>query len=139
MANMRLNTTNLRNSLGDQIKTKIDAGAGNGTIKIYTGPQPPDADGGVGGAVLLATLTFAKPSAPAAANGVLTFNAITQGDAVATGTAAWARIADSAGNTVFDCDVSASGGGGAIQLNTTAIVSGGPVAITSFTVTVPAG
>ncbi len=136
MANMRLATTT-RNSLAQRFQVLVDAGSGNGTIKIYTGTQPASADDGIGGATLLGTLTFSKPSAPAASGGVLTFNAITQDDAAdATGTATWARIADSAGNTVFDCDVGTSGA--TINLNTTSIVAGGPISITSFTITVPA-
>jgi len=136
MANMRLATAT-RNSLVQRFQVLLDAGAGNGTIKIYTGTQPASADDGIGGATLLGTLTFSKPSAPAGSGGVLTFNAITQDDAAdATGTATWARIADSAGNTIFDCDVGTSGA--TINLNTTSIVAGGPISITSFTITVPA-
>lgn len=127
-----------RNELAQRFQVLLDAGAGNGTIKIYTGTQPASADDGIGGATLLGTLTFSKPSAPAASGGVLTFDAITQDDAAdASGTATWARIADSAGNTVFDCDVGTSGA--TINLNTTTIVAGGPISITSFTITVPAG
>lgn len=123
----------------DKIKDLLDAGAGNGTLKIYTAPQPAGANNPPGAATLLGTLTFSKPSAPAAAGGILTFNAIPQADAVATGTAAWARLADSAGNTVLDCDITNTGGGGTIQLNTVSIVAGGPIAVTSFTITMPSG
>jgi hypothetical protein len=137
MANMRLASAT-RNELAQRFQVLLDAGAGNGTIKIYTGTQPASADDGIGGATLLGTLTFSKPSAPAASGGVLTFNAIAQDDAAdASGTATWARIADSDGNTVFDCDVGMSGA--TINLNTTTIVAGGPISITSFTITVPAG
>jgi hypothetical protein len=136
MANMRLAAAT-RNSLAQRFQVLLDAGAGNGTIKIYTGTQPASADDGIGGATLLGTLTFSKPSAPASSGGVLTFNAITQDDAAdATGTATWARIVDSTGNTIFDCDVGTAGA--TINLNTTSIVAGGPIAITSFTITVPA-
>jgi hypothetical protein len=136
---MRLATIT-RNALAQRFQVLLDAGAGNGTIKFYTGAQPTSADDPPTGATLLGTLAFAKPSAPAASGGVLTFNAITQDDSAdATGTATWARVADSAGNTVFDCDVTAAGGGGTIQLNTVNIVAGGPISITSFTITVPAG
>jgi hypothetical protein len=137
MANMRLASPS-RNALAQRFQVLLDAGAGNGTIKIYTGTQPASADDGIGGATLLGTLTFSKPSAPAASGGVLTFNSITQDDAAdATGTATWARMADSTGNTIFDCDVGTSGA--TINLNTTSIVAGGPISITSFTITVPAG
>jgi hypothetical protein len=133
MANLRM-TAALRNARCDAIKTAIDAGAGAGTIKFYTGTQPATADTALSGNTLLGTLTFTDPSAPAASGGVLTFSAITQDTAAdATGTATWARIADSTGATVFDCDVGTSGA--TINLNTTSIVTGGPIQISSFTIT----
>lgn len=139
MANMRLATAT-RNALADTFKTLIDAGAGPGTIKIYTGTQPANANTAISGQTLLGTLTCSDPSAAAAASGVLTFNSITQdSSADATGTATWARVADSNGNTVFDCDVTASGGGGSIELNTAGIVAGGPIIVTAFAITIPAG
>jgi hypothetical protein len=126
-----------RNARLDALKTAIDAGSGAGTIKIYTGTQPANADAALSGNTLLGTLTFTDPSAPAASAGVLTFSAITQDVAAdATGTATWARIADSTGATVFDCDVGTAGA--TINLNTTSIVTGGPIQISSFTVTDPA-
>lgn len=136
MANFRVVVAQ-RNARLDALKTAIDAGSGAGTIKIYTGTQPANADAALSGNTLLGTLTFTDPSAPAASAGVLTFSAITQDVAAdATGTATWARIADSTGATVFDCDVGTAGA--TINLNTTSIVTGGPIQISSFTVTDPA-
>lgn len=138
MANLRL-TAATRNQMLDQIAARIDADAGAGTIKIYTGTQPANADTALSGQTLLATLTFSDPCASSASSGVLTFSAITEdASADASGSATWARVADNSGDTVFDCDVTASGGGGTIQLNTTNIVSGGPVRITAFTLSIPA-
>ena len=135
-ANMRLSTT-LRNNIAYLISTLIDAGGGAGTIQIRNGTQPASAQDAATG-VLLATLTFAGPSHFSTGNGIETFAAITEDSAAdASGTATWARILNGAGNTVFDCDVNTSGA--TINLNTTAIVIGGPVRITAFTVTVPAG
>jgi hypothetical protein len=133
MANVRV-LESIRNARLDAIKTAIDAGSGAGTIKIYTGTQPTNANTALGAQVLLGTLTFTDPSAGAASAGVLTFSTITQDTAAdATGTATWARIQDSAGNVVFDCDVGTSGA--TINLNTTSIVVGGPIQISSFTLT----
>jgi hypothetical protein len=136
VANVRV-VAAIRNARLDAIKTAIDAGAGVGTIKVYTGTQPANADASLSGNTLLGTLTFTDPSAPAASSGVLTFSAITQDtSADATGTATWARIADSTGATVFDCDVGTSGA--TLNLNTTSIVAGGPIQVSSFTLTDPA-
>jgi hypothetical protein len=136
MAILRLSTT-ARNALANAIKTAIDAGAGAGTIKIYSGAQPATPqDAPATANVLLGTLTFSKPSFPTGTVGVITASAITQdSSADASGTAAWARLADSDGNAIMDVDVGTTGC--TINLNTTTVVSGGPIAITSATITVP--
>ncbi len=134
MATLRASTT-LRNALANAVKTAIDTGAGaGGTIKIYTGSMPAAPQDTATG-TLLVTLTFPKPSFGSAATGVITANSIPQQNAVATNTAGWARIADCDGNAIMDVDVGTSGA--TINLNTTSIVTGGPVAITSATITMP--
>ncbi len=136
MAIIRFVTTAKNNAL-DTLKTAIDAGSGAGTIKVYNGTQPTSANDAITTQTLLATLTFSDPCGTTS-SGTLTMSAITQDSAAdATGTATWARIADSSGSTVFDVDVSATGAGGTLQFNTTSFVIGGPVLISSFTVTVP--
>ena len=138
MANFRLATAT-RNALADALAALVDAGAAGGTIKIYTATQPASANTAISDQTLLATLTMAATAFGAGAVlGVLTAAAITEdSEADATGTAAWARIADSDGNTIFDCDVGTVGA--TINLNTVSLVAGGPVSITSFTVTMPSG
>lgn len=129
--------TAVKNSALDTIKAAIDAGAGAGTIKIYTGTQPTTAADAITTQTLLGTLTFSDPCGTSA-SGTLTMSAITQDSAAdATGTATWARIADSTGATVCDVDVTATGGGGTLQFNTTSFVIGGPILINAFTITIP--
>lgn len=84
---------------------------------------------------LLATLTFGATAFGSAAAGVITANAITSGTAVATGTATFARLYKTDGTTVVG-DVTVGTSGAGINLNTTSIVTGGLVSITSFTLTV---
>lgn len=125
--------TPVKNSCLSQIQVAIDAGAGAGTIKIYNGTQPTLPSDTVTTQTLLGTLTCSDPCG-STASGVLTLSAITQdSSADATGTASWARIADSYGVTVLDVDVGTTGGGATLQMNTTNIVSGGPILISSFT------
>lgn len=127
-----LNTT-VRNNRLQQIINAIDAGSAGGTIKIYTGTRPATG-GALSGNTLLGTLTFGDPCAAAPSGGVLTFNSITQDSAAdATGTASWARIADSDGNFVMDCNVGTSGSD--INLTSVSITVGGPITITSATIT----
>lgn len=129
--------TAVKNSALDVVKAAIDAGSGAGTIKIYTATMPTSPADAITTQTLLGTLTFSDPCG-ATASGTLTMSAITQdSSADATGTAAWARIADSTGATVMDIDVTNTGGGGTLQLNTVNIVIGGPILISSFTVTIP--
>ena len=126
----------LKDAVLAPIVTAIDAGSGAGTIKIYSGTIPTDAATAITSQVLLGTLTFSDPCGTIA-NNALTMDAITQdSSADATGTAAWARIADSAGVTVMDINVTTTGGSGALTLNTTNIVVGGPILITSFIISV---
>lgn len=114
------------------IKDAIDGGSGAGTLKIYDGTRP--ATGGTA-TTLLGTLTFSDPCGTVS-SGVLTFSAITaDSSADATGTATWARIADSAGTFVADISVGISGSGAELILNTTSIVAGGPISVSSATLT----
>jgi hypothetical protein len=131
----------VRNSMLDTLNTALNAGTGPAEIRIYSGSQPANANTALSGNTLLATLVLSDPAAPAAASGVLTIDVTPVPEdtsADATGTASFARVVDSAGTVVFDCDVTATGGGGTIELNTVSIVAGGPVRITSFTITIPA-
>lgn len=120
--------TSMANVIGDALDS--------GTIKIYTGTIPTDADTALGAQTLLATLTFNAAAFPSASNGVLTAAAITSDtSADATGTAAWARIATSGATTVMDVTVGTSGED--INFNSVAFQTGAEVAITSLTITMP--
>jgi hypothetical protein len=127
-------STTLRNAMMDAITTAIGNG---GLIRIYTGTRPANPAADIGAATLLGTLTGASPFAPSASGGVLTASAITSdSSADATGTATWFRVWQSNGTTaVIDGDVATSGSD--MNINTTSIVSGGPIEITSFTLTAP--
>ena len=135
MAVLRLSTT-ARNAAANALKTAIDAGSGAGTLKLYDGEQPATPqDAPSGSNHLLVTVVLSDPAFGAAATGVITAAAIVQVTAVAAGTAAWARLADAEGNVVLDLDVGTSGA--SINLNSTALISGGPVVISSASITMP--
>lgn len=127
-----------RNGIVSSVVTALDAGAGPGTIKIYVGAQPADADDAPPGA-LLATIPLSDPAFGAPAAGAASANAIAAVGASGTGNAGWFRAADSAGATVVDGSVTATGGGGDMTLNTIALVAGVDVDITTWSVTMPAG
>ena len=132
MATIHISTA-VANAMLAQLQNAIDGGSTGGTIKFYTGTMPTLTTDAVTTQKLLGTLTCSDPCGTTA-NKTLTFSAIIQdSSADDTGTAAWARIADSAGLVVADVDVSTVGGGGVIQLNTTNVVVGGPLIMTSMT------
>lgn len=129
----------VRSAMADAAVDLIDAGSGPGTVQIRTGAQPASAATSASG-TLLGTLTLSDPAFGAAVNGVATAGAITgDSSADATGTAGWYRVLDSTGATVMDGSISEAGGGGDMILDKVAIVAGGTIAITSWTVTQPAG
>lgn len=135
MAVMKLRTT-VKNSVLTPLNDAISAGTRAGVLKLYTGTMRATPETAITTQTLLGTLTFSYP-AGVVADGVLTMSAITQDAAAdATGTATWATVEDSNGLSVFDIDVTNTGGGGTLQLNTVNIVSGGPILVTSFVINV---
>ena len=118
----------LRNNRLNQITSLAGSSA---LLRIYDGTKP--ATGGTA-TNLLAQLTCNATFAPAASSAVLTLNSISPAtSAAATGTATWFRIVQSNGTThVLDGTVTTvSAGTGDLQLDSTSIVLGGTVAISS--------
>lgn len=118
----------------------LDGGAGAGYIEIRTGSQPATVATAASG-TLLGTVTLSDPAfgnATAASPSVATASAITNdSSADASGTAGWFRAYDSAGTGVIDGNITATGGGGDMTLDTVSIVAGGVISITSWTVSHP--
>jgi len=127
-----------RNAKANAAVGLLNAGTGTtgGTIKIYTGAQPATPATAASG-TLLATVLLPNPAFGTAASGVATMADPASVNAVATGTAGWARFADRDGNTVLDGDVTATGGGGVVTLSSTSLTSGAPVDIAGGTYTQP--
>lgn len=120
----------LRTSRMDAITTALGNGA---LLRLYDGTKP--SPGGTA-TTKLAELTGGSPFAPGASAGVLTASPITQdSSADATGTATWFRLVTSGGTYVMDGTVTATGGGGDLQLSTTSIVATQPVAVSGFVIT----
>jgi hypothetical protein len=127
-------------------KAAVDAMAAKcngGTLKIYAGAQPTDANTAVGAQTLLATLTLsatafgASVASGSAGSKVVTAtaNAITDDtSADATGTAAWFRVLKSDGTSIV-MDGSVGTSGCDLNLATTSLVAGADVAVSSFTIT----
>lgn len=129
--------TATRSTMMDAVEAALDGGSGAATLEIRTGSQPATANTAASG-TLLATLTLNDP-AGTQSGGVITLSvspAVTT-SAVATGTAGWGRLKDSAGNTVLDGSVGTSGTD--FIIDSTSITSGQGVSlIATSTLTYPA-
>lgn len=122
-------TATQKNTMLNTITTSIGSGA---NVVVYQGSVPANADAALGGATVLATLPCSSTFAPGASSGTLTANSITQENATGTGTATFYRILTSGSAVIAQGAVGTSGSD--MNLNTTSIVTGGPVVVTSFTI-----
>lgn len=130
MAIVTLSTT-LKNTMLTAVRDALDSGSGAGVIKFYTGTKPANPSIAISTQTLLGTLTLSDPCG-SVASGTLTFAAITNdASADASGTATWVRCESSDGAPHIDMDVTTTGGGGAVQMNTTSIVATGPISISA--------
>lgn len=126
------------------LQAKLDGGAGAMLIRLYDGTRPATPE--------TAITTQTKLSESASSNtttcatetptGTLTFASIPTVTAEtftspSTRTATWARWCMSDGTPVFDCDVGTVGSGAFIEMVSTSVVSGAPVAFSSATITMP--
>lgn len=111
----------------------------DGYCRIYNGTKPAGPGTAITTQTLLAELRYGATAFAAASGGVLTAEAMTQdASANASGTATWYRGLASDGTTAhIDGTVGTSGAD--LNLSTTTIVAGVPVAITSYTLTLPLG
>lgn len=133
-------TRALSGTLVTAIQAALDTGTG-ATINLYTASMPSTPETGISGQTLLGTCAcrvVASGGVGTVASGTLTFAAITNdSSADASGVAAWARFKRSDGTAIFDCDVGVVGSGAFIEMVTTTITAGAPIAFTSGTITFP--
>jgi hypothetical protein len=126
----------------DDVVDSIDTGAGTAQLVIYDGTPPALVDTALSGNTVLAELALSNPAfgaaADAAPGATATANAISDDtSANATGTATFFRLLDRNGTPRVQGSVGTSGE--ALNLNTTSIVAGATVSVTSLTVTMPEG
>jgi hypothetical protein len=126
------------NAARDAALNAVTATVNNGSLRIYSGTAPANADGALSGNTLLAQLTLGATAFGAAASGVATANAISADtSADATGTPTFFRLLASNGTTVV-YQGTAGASGQELNLSNLSggqIVAGGSVSVTSLTVT----
>lgn len=130
---MALNySTTLRNNQLDQIESTTGTSA---KLYIRTGTKPTacaDADSGT----LLATLDLPSDWMAAASSGSKAKAGTWTGTAADTGTAGHFRVKDSTGTTChLQGSITATSGGGDMELDNTSIATGQTITVSTFTIT----
>lgn len=119
--------TAVRDGITNFVVDQLDEGTPPGTLVYQTS-----------GDVEVATLTFSNPAFGASSSGTATAGAITADASATGGTIAKARLKNAAGTDKIICSVTATGGGGDIELNSVVVSAGQQVTTTSLTYTAPA-
>jgi len=119
--------TAVRDILCNAAVDEIDGGAGAGTLVFRTS-----------GDVEVATLTFSDPAFGASSSGTATASAITADASATGGTIAKAALTTSTPADKILCSVTATGGGGDIELNSVVVSAGQQVSVSSMTYSAPA-
>lgn len=120
-------STAVRNGIADFVVDQLDEGTPPGHLVFQTS-----------GGATVATLTFANTAFGSASGGVATAAAIASDTNAAGGTIAKAELRNAAGTAKVLCSVTATGGGGDIELSSVVISAGQTVAISSLLYTAPA-
>lgn len=118
--------TAMRNTLADTVVDSLDVG-GAGTLVFQTTAS-----------ATVATLTFSATAFGSASSGTATANAITSDTNAAGGTITKAELRNNAGTAKVLCSVTATGGGGDIELNSVVVSAAQTVSMTSLTYSAPA-
>lgn len=120
-------------TLTDRLLAVIGAVFNDGSLEIRSGSRPASPNDAATGSLLCAIKVPLVPFSIENGQGVIA------GDwydtALLDGTAGWFRLYDTAGTRWLDGSISASGGGGDMTLNTTAVEVGKVVQVTAFTLT----
>lgn len=119
--------TSVRNAIADAVVDLLDAGSGAGNIVMQTS-----------GDVEVATLPLSDPAYGDAAAAVAAANSITSDTDATGGTIAKFVAEDSDGNDAILGSVTATGGGGDIELSSVVIGAGDTVSLSSLNYTAPA-
>ncbi len=120
-------TDTVRNGIADYVVDLCDVGAAGKLIFRITGSTAASP------ATEVATLTFSATAFGAASSGTATANAITSDTSATGGTVAFATMEDDSSTVVAHCNVTATGGGGDIELSTLTVGAGATVSMSSLT------
>ena len=117
-------TTLVRTGIADFVCAQINEGTPPGKLVMQTAA-----------AATVATLTFGNPAFAGSVAGVSTANAIVSDTNAVGGTIAKAELRNAAGLAKVLCSVTATGGGGDIQLSSVVVSAGQTVSLSALTYT----
>jgi hypothetical protein len=119
--------TAVRTGVADFVVDQLDEGTPPGTLVFQTS-----------GDAEVATLTLANPAFGAASNGIATAGTITADSSATGGVIAKVRLKNAAGTDKIIGSVTATSGGGDIELNSVTVSAGQEVSVSSLTYEAPA-
>jgi hypothetical protein len=125
-----------RNAALTSMTAQLDAGSSAGYIQIRTGSQPGSIATAATG-TLLGTLDLSDPAFNTPVNGAATARTIASDTADASGVAGWFRAYNSSGQAVIDGSITAVSGGGDMTMNDTQVMTGSPISISVWTLSLP--
>lgn len=116
-----------RNGIADYVVDQLDLNTPPGRLVMQSAAS-----------ATVAFLTLSNPAFGSAATGTATASAITADTNAVGGTITKAELRTGSNTAIVLCSVTATGGGGDIQLNSVTISAGQQVSITSLTYSAPA-
>jgi hypothetical protein len=116
----------IRNGICSYVVSQIDLNTPPGKVVFLTAAS-----------AVVASPTFANPSFGAPASGTATANAISDDTNAVGGTIAKAELRQGGATPVILCSVTATGGGGDIQMNSVVVSAGQTVKVSSLTYSGP--
>ena len=119
--------TATRNGIADYVVDQLDLNTPPGRLVMQSAAS-----------ATVAFLTLSNPAFGSAATGTATASAITADNNAVGGTITKAELRTGSNTAIILCSVTATGGGGDIQLNSVVISAGQQVSITSLTYSAPA-
>ena len=119
--------TATRNGIADYVVDQLDLNTPPGRLVMQSAAS-----------ATVAFLTLSNPAFGSAATGTATASAITADNNAVGGTITKAELRTGSNTAIVLCSVTATGGGGDIQLNSVVISAGQQVSITSLTYSAPA-
>jgi hypothetical protein len=122
-------STARRNALADSVVDAVDVGTTNATGRLVFMTS---------GDVEVATLNLSNPAAGAASSGTATYSAITSDTSATGGTVARFKIINRDETEIYRGSVTATGGGGDIELSSLVISASDTVSVSSLTYTASA-